>query len=179
MPQKVRTTSDIMSRIFSQIRIEKYNGLMRLSTTLETSTSLSSSISLRSVSSFESFFVFKTENLSHVLFQVRIILLLWDLSKREASSRKSSKPPAPPEKLAILFCLMYHILVCCNLKSLSYLLAMKWSCMLSVDPLVENFVPNVFWKSVRGFLIFNYLNRLLDLALLCLDRLLDYSNSIT
>ena len=30
-----------------------------------------------------------------------------------------------------------------------------------------------------GFLIFNHLNRLLDLALLCLDRLLDYSNSIT
>ena len=27
-----------------------------------------------------------------------------------------------------------------------------------------------------GFLIFNHLNRLMDLALLCLDRLLDYSN---
>ena len=30
-----------------------------------------------------------------------------------------------------------------------------------------------------GFLIFNRLNRLLDLVLLCLDRLIGYSNSIT
>ena len=34
-------------------------------------------------------------------------------------------------------------------------------------------------RSMRGSLIFIHLNRLLDLVLLCLDRLLDYSNSIT